>query len=115
MKNKALATGIILFLIFLTTLIFSVVGFSIEENKKLKTLTELKVVECTSEYIIVKNVGNNTATKLTSDPEAVFNPPTIKPGETSKGMFKKPIRGLVVVMIESEEGSRTIYQCSAIV
>ena len=113
--RKALSTGVILFLIFLTTLIFSAVGFSIEQNKKLKFLTELKVVECTSDYILVKNVGNNTASELTCDPEVIFTPSTIKPGETAKGRFKNPIRGIVVVVVRSKEGSKALYQCNILI
>ena len=115
MRSKAITPGVVLFLIFLTTLIFSVVGFSVEQNRKMKYLTELEVLECTSDYIMVKNVGSNIASELTSDPEAVFTPSTIKPGEVAKGNFKEPIRGIVVVIIESKEGSKVIYQCNVIV
>ena len=103
--------NLVLILILMLTLTFSVVAFSVEQKKKSEILTQLVILECNSDYMIIENNGSNPATGLYSDPEAVFESSVLKPGEKVKAKFKNPIRGDVVVIVKSKEGNVVLKEC----
>jgi hypothetical protein len=101
--------SVVLILIFIYALASTVIMYAVEEGTKEKLVTSLEVVHANKTHVVVKNTGNNTASMLTSKPEANFSPPTIAPGEVAVGVFEEPIYSYTTIRIESREGSSVVY------
>jgi hypothetical protein len=110
MDNRAFASMLLFLLVVASSIIFSVIAYSQERAEKDKTLTTLEVVEVTETKIIVKNIGKNVASNLTSFPPAEFEPKTIAPGEEAIGTFGSPLKDYTLVTIRSAEGSEVMHR-----
>lgn len=106
MNNRALNAPVVIFIVVFITMTASLITFQYQEYARLQRSTTFEVVEITAAHIIIKNNGTNTATNLTAKPETIFDPPTIGPGETSRGKFKKRIYGYKLITIRSLEGNK---------
>ena len=106
MNNRALNAPLIVVVVVLITMTASLITFEYQEYARMQQTTTFEVVEITAAHIILKNNGTNIATNLTAKPETTFDPPTIGPGETSRGKFKKRIYGYKLITIRSLEGNK---------
>jgi hypothetical protein len=106
MNNRALNAPLVIFIVVFITMTASLITYQYQEYARLQRSTTFEVVEITAAHIILKNNGTNIATNLTAKPETTFDPPTIAPGETSRGKFKKRIYGYKLITIRSIEGNK---------
>jgi hypothetical protein len=108
MKNGMRSTLILIFVVVITIAASSITYFYQSYIKEQKSTT-FELVELTSRHIVLKNNGTNPATNLRSNPPAVFDPPSVAPGETTTGKFQKRLYGYSVIIIRSDEGTKVEY------
>jgi hypothetical protein len=110
MDNRAYPSMLLFLMVVASSIVFSVIVYSQEKAEKDKTLTDLEVIKATESLIVVKNIGKNVATNLTSFPPADFEPTAIAPGEEAVGKFGSPIKDFTLITIRSSEGSEVRYR-----
>lgn len=110
MDNRGYSSMLLFFMVVASSIVFSVFVYSQEKAEKNKTLTDLEVIRVTEDTIVVKNIGKNVASGLTSFPPADFEPSTIAPDEEAVGRFGSPIKEFTLITIRSSEGSEVRYR-----
>lgn len=110
MDNRAFTSILLFALVVAMSIIFSVIVYSQEKAEKDKTLTPLEVTGVSETRVIVKNIGKNIATDLTSFPPAEFEPKNIAPGEETVGTFSNPLKEYTLITIRSAEGSEVMHR-----
>lgn len=110
MDNRAFTSMLLFLLVVASSIVFSVIVYSQEKAEKDKTLTDLEVVGATETTIVVRNIGKNVATNLSSFPPAVFEPKIIAPNEEAIGTFTSPLKDFTLITIRSAEGSEVRYR-----
>jgi hypothetical protein len=110
MDNRAFTSMFLFLLVVASSVMFSVIAYSQDKAKKDKTLTVLEVTGGTETTIIVKNIGKNVASNLSSFPPAVFEPRTIAPDEETVGTFSSPLKDFTLITVRSAEGSEVRYR-----
>ncbi len=110
MDNKAYTSMLLFLMVVTSSIVFSVIVYSQDKAEKDKTLTDLEVIRATETTIVVKNIGKNVASNLSSFPPAEFKPGTIAPDEEAIGTFGSPIKDFTLITVRSAEGSEVRYR-----
>jgi hypothetical protein len=108
MKNS-MRSALVLMAVVIVTIAASTITYFYQSYMKEQRSTTFEVVEITPNYIVLKNNGTNVATNLRANRPMVFDPPTVAPGETTKGKFKRKLYGYTVIIIRSDEGTKFEY------
>lgn len=90
------------------TLIVSIATYYYQQARVDKTKVVLEIVDFDNTRIVVRNTGNKIAPNLESVPPAVFDPPSIAPGEESVGKFTLDLTGFKKITVNSGNGGKVV-------
>ncbi|MEE8358228.1 MAG: hypothetical protein V3R82_02340 [Candidatus Hydrothermarchaeales archaeon] len=113
MAKKGLAnrrlkwTAWVVAIVFLT-LIVSIATYYYQQARVDETKVVLEIVDFDRMRIVVRNTGDIIALNLESIPPAVFDPPSIAPGEESVGKFTLELIGFKKITVNSGNGGNVV-------
>lgn len=108
LANRKLKSTLTVVGIVMLTLLVSVVTYYYQEGQVVETSVIIKIEEVDHSEVFVRNIGTATATNLESIPPAFFDPPSIEPGEKTRGRFSMALTGYTIVTVSSDNGGLAV-------